>query len=401
MSRRPRIFYLARTAPSRLSGATLAMRRHFLDHTDIDLFIATTEEFEGPDVPRLTLKAPAWWQRIGRTRLWRAVRNAEILALAHRLPPELLEAARRFRPDAVFTVADLTLSDTARLLAQRLGVPLISNFQDWWPRGQFYYPQETPFRFVVPIVERRFHRLYRDAALAFCTSEGMREFLGPHPNSHVLYPIGDGAARATTIATPPEANTAWPQRKRQLVYTGTAFGSYGQMLLELASALEGHPRWELLIYGKRPDWPPERIAAAEAKGLYRGFLPFDRLRMVLAAADACLSVMSFDPDLEVMMRTSFTTKVLDYCSAGRPILMWGPSFCSPIRLLNRRRAGLTITTPCPEDVLACLERLDTEPDLSDELSKAALALADGELSHASIHARFVGEISKLLTQADP
>jgi hypothetical protein len=121
--------------------------------------------------------------------------------------------------------------------------------------------------------------------------------------------------------------------------------------------------------------------------------------MVLAAADACLSVMSFDPDLEVMMRTSFTTKVLDYCSAGRPILMWGPSFCSPIRLLNRRRAGLTITTPCPADVLACLERLDTEPDLSDELSKAALALADGELSHASIHATFVGEIRRLVEPA--
>jgi hypothetical protein len=60
MSRRPRIFYLARTAPSRLSGATLAMRRHFLDHTDIDIFIATTEEFEGPAVPQLTLQAPAW-----------------------------------------------------------------------------------------------------------------------------------------------------------------------------------------------------------------------------------------------------------------------------------------------------------------------------------------------------
>ena len=144
MSARPRLFYLARTAPSRISGATLAMRRHFLEHDDMDLFVATSEAFEEPGVPQLTLKAPAWWRRIGRTRFWRAVHNAEIIALAHRLPPDLLAAARQYRPDAIFTVADLTLSDNARLLARRLGLPLIVNFQDWWPRGQFYYPQETP-----------------------------------------------------------------------------------------------------------------------------------------------------------------------------------------------------------------------------------------------------------------
>jgi hypothetical protein len=399
MSARPRLFYLARTAPSRISGATLAMRRHFLEHDDMDLFVATSEAFEEPGVPQLTLKAPAWWRRIGRTRFWRAVHNAEIIALAHRLPPDLLAAARQYRPDAIFTVADLTLSDNARLLARRLGLPLIVNFQDWWPRGQFYYPQETPFRPLVPLLERRFRRLYREAALAFCTSEGMREFLGPHPNSHVLYPIGSGEAGAPmTWLAAPESPAPQPG-KRQLVYTGTAFGSYGRMLQELAAALEGHPRWELVIYGKRPDWPAERIAAAEASGLYRGFLPFEQLRTVLASADACLSVMSFDPALDLMMRTSFTTKVLDYCSAGRPILMWGPPFCSPIRLLERQRAALTITTPDAAGVLACLEQLDEEPRLSEELARAALALAHGELSHASIHGTFVSEIRRLLEPA--
>jgi len=169
--------------------------------------------------------------------------------------------------------------------------------------------------------------------------------------------------------------------------------------LELAKALEGHPRWQLVIYGKRPDWPAEQLAAAESSGLYRGFLPFEQLRAVLAAADACLSVMSFDPALEVMMRTSFTTKVLDYCSTGRPILMWGPPFCSPIRLLQRSQAALTITTPDPARVVACLEQLEHDQALADDLGQAALALAAGELSHASIHGIFVREIERLLAPA--
>lgn len=395
MTTRPRIFYLARTAPTRVSGATLAMRRHFLEHQDLDVYVATSEAFDEPHFPGFTIRLPAWWRRIASTRFSRFVRNAEILGQPIWLPSGLHAAARRFRPDAVFTVADLTLSDVALRLARRLGVPLIVNFQDWWPRGQFYLPQEIPFSPLVPLLERRFRRLYRHADLAFCTSEGMRDFLGSHPNSHVLYPVGAAVPTPSTAAAPPSGSDG----RRQLIYTGTAFGSYGRMLLELAEALEGNPRWRLVIYGKRPDWPAERLAAAEASGLYRGFLPFEQLRTVLASADACLSVMSFDPDLEVMMRTSFTTKVLDYCSAGRPILMWGPSFCSPIRLLQRRQAALTVTTPDPARVIACLERLDRDHWLSADLGRAALALADGELSHASIHGVFAREIQRLLAPA--
>jgi hypothetical protein len=390
--KKPRILYLARTAPTQISGATLAMRRHFIEHDDIELFVVTSEAFADPRIPSLCLKTPSLWRRIKQTRLFQTVHNIEMLAHAHWLPHTLIYTARLFEPDAVFTVADLTLSETARLLARHLGIPLIVNFQDWWPRGQFYYAQEAPLPQLVPLFEGRFRRLYQQSSLAFCTSEGMREFLGDHPNSHVLYPVGAGKSSVVNV----ELASRQPTGKRQLVYTGTAFGSYGQMLLKLADALKNHPSWELVIYGKRPNWPEERIATAEVSGLYRGFLPFEQLCSVLASADACLSVMSFDPELEVMMRTSFTTKVLDYCNAGRPILMWGPSFCSPIRLIDQYQAGLTITSAHPAAVLASLNRLDQEPGLAAALAHSAQSLARDYLSHNSIHGVFVREINRLI-----
>jgi hypothetical protein len=181
-----------------------------------------------------------------------------------------------------------------------------------------------------------------------------------------------------------------------LLYTGTAFGSYGRMLLELSKRIREVDGWELVIYGARPDWSEEAIAAAEASGLYRGFLPFEKLRQELATADACLSVMSFDPALEVMMRTSFTTKVLDYCSAARPVIMWGPGFCSPVKLTNRMEAALTVESPDPAGVLACLKRLDHEPGLADRLGIAAEALAKADLAHEVIHGVLVREITRLL-----
>ncbi|MFN4867482.1 MAG: glycosyltransferase [Cyanobium sp.] len=396
---KPRLLYLSRTPLSKVSGATLAMRRHLVHHHDFDTYVITTEANDCSDLIGLRLLPPFLLQRARNTRFNRVVHNAELLLQPLFSDSRINSAAAAFQPDAIFTVADLTLSEAARKLAHDLKLPLIVNFQDWWPRGQFYSTNEIPYRGLVPILESRFRRLFRSADLVFCTSEGMRNYLGTHPNSHVLYPIGDDQ-QPMSVPQPFAPTPALDKHpKRQLIYTGTAFGSYGQMLLQLAEALKDHTHWDLVIYGKRPDWPAHTIAAAERSGLYRGFLPFEQLRAVLAAADACLSVMSFDPDLEVMMRTSFTTKVLDYCSAGRPILMWGPPFCSPIRLLQRRQAALTVTTPDPARVIACLERLERDHRLSADLGRAALALADGELSHASIHGIFVREIQRLLVPA--
>jgi glycosyltransferase involved in cell wall biosynthesis len=400
MTEKPRIFYLSRTAPGPVSGATLAMQRHFIDHDDVDILVATSEAFRHSTIPTLQLESNPWWQRLKQTRFCRALHNIEILAQANNLPGSLIDAASAFKPDAIFTVADLTLSEWARLLARRLDLPLIVNFQDWWPRGQFYYDHEVPFPWLLPLLERRFNRLYQEAALAFCTSEGMREFLGSHPNSHVLYPIGDPSCEEPTSTPINEAqpcrHTSRPDRKRQLVYTGTAFGSYGQMLLKLAELLRNHPSWELVIYGKQPDWPEPLLTQAQRSGLYRGFLPFQQLRSVLAAADACLSVMSFDPALEVMMRTSFTTKVLDYCSAARPLIMWGPPFCSPIRLIEKHQSGFTVITRDPAAVVQCLERLDREPELADELASQSGWLAANALSHDCIHGVFTSQINKLV-----
>jgi hypothetical protein len=106
--------------------------------------------------------------------------------------------------------------------------------------------------------------------------------------------------------------------------------------------------------------------------------------------------MSFDPALDLMMRTSFTTKVLDYCSAGRPIVMWGPSFCSPIRLLRRHEAALTVESNDAREVVAGLERLDSEPELANRLALAASRLAETELSHDHIHGVLVEQLTRLV-----
>jgi glycosyltransferase involved in cell wall biosynthesis len=435
-----RIFYLSWIGPIEGNGATLAMRRHFVEHRDFEVFVATTTAFAEAGISSLKVVRPKWLQRLSDTRFVRAVRNFELLVHGTLLPGSVIEAAKGFRPDAVFTVADMTLSEQARKLAKKLGVPLVVNFQDWWPRGQFYYGFEKPYFWVRPILERRFRRLYREAELAFCTSEGMKEFLGPHPNAHVLYPIGAsedqgnewrvksgvtgvGAERKLREAEPkadreaearsqgPDVNRSAAQigckatkdqvtdakmetghRKKRLIYTGTAFGGYGRMLRELARELEKQDEWELVIFGNTPDWPKKDLEEAKRSGLYRGLLKFADLQRELHKADACLAVMSFGPELKVMMRTSFTTKLLDYCRVRKPIILWGPEYCSPMRLAKSRDAALCIERCEATNLVEGLAELGKDVTLQRKLVDGAKALAEQELSHDHIHSGFVNKL---------
>ena len=68
------------------------------------------------------------------------------------------------------------------------------------------------------------------------------------------------------------------------------------------------------------------------RGIYLGFRPPHEAASVLAGADALLVVMSFEPEHRRFMQTSFTTKFLDYTAFCKPIVVWGPEYCTPVRI---------------------------------------------------------------------
>jgi Brp/Blh family beta-carotene 15,15'-monooxygenase len=80
----------------------------------------------------------------------------------------------------------------AGVLSRRLRVPLVGSFNDWFDYSIILAPS------LRPALERKFRNFYRSCDLALCTSEGMREALGPHPNAIVHYPMG--AERKEQIA---------------------------------------------------------------------------------------------------------------------------------------------------------------------------------------------------------
>jgi hypothetical protein len=390
MSTKPRIFYLAWTAPSENGGACLAMRRHFLDHDDFDLFVATSGEFSHPSIQSLRIKRHPFLTRLSNTRFSRWMRQYEMVVESDQIPADVLVAAEQFKPDVVFTVADNTLSWTAYRLSQQLGVPLVSNFQDWWPRGQFTLELEKPFEPVARSLEERFHQLYQASAVAFCTSAGMREKLGEHSCAPVLYPCSAPRDPGFTPDFAPPGN-----RPLKLIYAGTVIKDYGRSVLRLARALAGLPWVKFEVYGPRPDWPESDLAWMKSQGIYQGLLPYAELKTKLRAADVCLVVMSFGRELELMMRTSFTTKFLEYVQFAKPVVVWGPEYCQPVRVARETGAGLPVEQDEVEAVVKALESLRSQERWL-KLANGAWSVANGIFSHERIHGVFRDSIFSTL-----
>jgi glycosyltransferase involved in cell wall biosynthesis len=239
-----------------------------------------------------------------------------------------------------------------------------------------------------PILSKRYRKLYSSSDLAFCTSDGMQEVLGPHPNSHVIYPM-PGWHKVPEKTFPPENG------KFRIVYVGAAENFYGRMLRALIHEIEKHSDMELIIVGPTQDWPVEEIRRAKERGICLGFMPPEKAAEVLAGADALLVVMSFEREHELFMRTSFTTKFLDYAAFAKPVILWGPDYCTPSRLAKREDAALVVETESPEGVIAAAKKLMEEPAEVERLSAASRRLNQTVFNPDRLQGIFVSEIEKL------
>ena len=151
---RPRLLYIAWTEPSGGSGACLAVRRHLIEHDDVEVFVVTDKRALEPGVPWLQVQRSRIHARLSRTRFRRWVSNYEMTLEPYFVAARILRACAEFCADAVLTVPDNSLSWAAYLVAKRSNLPFITNFQDWWPRGQFYSITEKPYRIVQDLLER-------------------------------------------------------------------------------------------------------------------------------------------------------------------------------------------------------------------------------------------------------
>ena len=358
------------------------MHRHLVQRQPFELLTVTDAVYLTEEASHIRILHSALEKRLQRTRFHRWVpdyRNLVWPLLPNRTLDKLIG---KYRPDVILALADSSLSEMAWRAARRHKLPLTGLFLDWFPVMEMRFGH----RWSCGELSRRFRRFYTRCDLAFCTSDGMQEMLGPHPNSHVIYPM-PGNHRVPEKIWPPHNG------KFRLVYVGSVQNFYGRMICSLIEQIEALPDMEIVVIGPNADWPEGIQQRAKARGIYLGFKPPEEAAAVLAGADALLVLMSFEKEHEIFMRTSFTTKFLDYVAFGKPIVLWGPEYCTPVRFVRAQGGAMIVDRP--EEVVSACRHVASDSALRNSLSQKATHLHQTLFNPDRLQEIFVGEIEKL------
>ncbi|OZV69241.1 glycosyltransferase family protein [Winogradskyella aurantia] len=379
--------YISSIIPDTSCGAHIAIHRHFVQRNDFDIAVVSYQANTSETSVKFVIPMSKIRKKAQNSRFSKLIWNFHYLWSWFYLPKSVLEYAKKFEPDFVFTVPDNIHSGFALQLSKQLNIPLVVDFQDLFPYSQFIKPYMEPYGWVREFLMKKFRLLNHTADLAFYTSEGMQNFFGGHKNGHVLYPIGD--ANISNITSEIVNN------RFTIAYAGNCYGAYGRMLLQFAKLIKNHDELHLKIFPVGKGWSDEDIQEMKEAGIYQSFMPFEALKKELAAADAFLTVMSFEELEKPFVSTSFTTKWLDYAPYGKPIFVWGPNYSSAYIFAKKYHCGITISTDSAKDLLDVCQKTARDPDTSKVFSENAYKVSQSVLFANNIHEVLKSNINSL------
>lgn len=388
-SNKTRLLLVSIVPPRNDCGVRIVMYRHLVERKPFELHVASNADFADELLINTQLRLPYPIHRLRKTRFgpqllpW--ITDYENFVWPLTGSRGLEEAIQIFQPDVLLTLAETSVCHIASKAAKRHKLPLAGLFLDWFPVMKPHYGHKR----TRGVLSHRYRDLYAACDLAFCTSDGMKEILGPHPNCHVIYPM-PGRHAVPEKSWPPSNG------KFRLVYVGSVENFYGRMICSLVEKIETTNDLEIIVVGPNADWPPEILGRAKAKGIYLGFKPPEEAAKVLAGADALLVVMSFEPEHRLFMETSFTTKFLDYVAFGKPVILWGPEYCTPVKVARRHGGAEVVNQPDADEIISACRAIDRDPALQERLSKQARQLHQGLFNPDRLQEIFVGEIRSLV-----
>lgn len=388
MAEKMRILHVTSTPPVPTWGGSMAFYRHFCERGDFDILVITDNQ----DVVRHHL--PYTYFVINRGRLWRRLTTTRFYKLGHTLGhfvardltnPEILRAIDDFNPQAVFTVAGnwSWMALLAEKIARKRRIPLIGSFNDWW----FY--NSIRYRFADGLLERQFKKFYQRCDLAICTSDAMKRELGPHANAVVIYPMGaeaiDTGDKLAEVSRGPFLS----------VFAGNLGEWYGKMLEQLLSVSAGEDL-TFTIFGSNATWTDTFNDSVTRSGIYRGQVSFDKLRQEIKSADALLLLMGFDERVAQIEKTSFKTKFLDYISLQKPILLWGPEYCSAVQTAREFDCAEICASPRAEDFYRTILALRNNRERQRQLVENARRMYDERFNPNTLHHALTTSIRKAI-----
>lgn len=281
-----------------------------------------------------------------------------------RLSQSMAKFVRDFRPDLIYCSGySLAFTTLPLLIADRFNVPICFQTLEDWPS---YSYRHSP---VGKLLRRQATRLIRHAALRLAFGEKMRKAYEKRYGVpfHTTYHLDDAN----------RFNLADPQRTGQMkkiVFTGSLVLNRHECIEDLLKASrlleqEG-TRVEIEVYctGVPKDVSDELRLSSSLK-----FLPLpshDDLPRVLRSADVLFLPEAFSVDAN-RLGLAISTKCHLYMMAGRPILVYGPSYGGTMEYAHKQGWALVVRQRDITMLADSLRHLFTDRAFGAELVRQA------------------------------
>lgn len=383
------VLYLSSIRAEKTFSGHIIMYRHLYERDDLDVMEYGDREFDLDGKESLYYRGlDCLREKFQNTRGYEFFCLMDCYLQTWWIPTGLKNQIRNFRPDVILTVAHGRLFWLAYLVSQKFRIPLVTLFHDWWPEFSFQPPR------VKKILTKRMRRVHQYSRISLAVCEGMKEELGTHPDTRVLYPIpGHIRDRGDSL----EYNIV--SEKWRMVYAGNSCAYYGVQLQKLIYAMEekGIDTDRFTIYTGNCDWPPEAQEKARSRGILRDFLPNDKLLPELRHYNLLLVIMGGGQS-EIVRRTSFPCKTVDYLMTGKIVVSWGPKDSSVSKFISRHECGLVVNEENPSVLISKIEDLIKNKKKINSLSEKCSQVSKSILDENQIHHAFFQAISNSIKQ---
>ena len=308
---------------------------------------------------------------------------------------ELKSFVEEFRPDVIM----ISLNDTCYLarecvrLNKEYGIPVCAFIgDDIYSLRRISF---SPLFWIDRFIKRASHRrlIKRCEKLFVMTDTAKREFDKTFGADCALL------TKSLDFDGEPEYKPAGDPVR--FVYTGNLYAGRWRSLSDLGRALErintenkakGGRQAELIIYSMTPMTARMKKALDIPCVSFMGGAPSSKMPEIQNAADVLVHAESMSRRNMLVVRLSFSTKLVDYMRRARCILAIGPAEQASIAHLAAHGAAVTVTEK--DDMYLKVKRLVDDPAEAEEYAQRAWACGAEAHNRRIIQKRLYDELYK-------
>jgi len=300
-----------------------------------------------------------------------------------RLVDHVAGFADRVRPDLVWIpLAGPTMINVAAMIAERVGVPLLTTV---WDPPDYFLPHYWDIHgtALTRVMDRFAAAVQRSVRCAVAS-----------PEMKAAYEARYGTPCVPMIHGLPESEWRMPSGLRppnEPFVIGYAGSLYARKEWDALLAALGSVRWRIgnrdVIVRVLAGTFDVRVTGPARIEFLGWHSTHDAVR-IMSACDVCYVPYWFDPSCRPGVELCFPNKISMYLAAGRPIFFHGPRESTPTHFLERHPVGVTAHSLEPAAIVAALTTAATDAAFHETAAREIPVALQGELSLGVFRQRF-------------